>query len=91
MSPDHVYVPRSIIPAFQEALKRAHDKFFPDDPFHPSTEWGKMVNADHHARVLRQLQKSSGKIVLGGAVEGSTRIAPTILSDVRMDDAMMDG
>lgn len=90
MSPDHVYVPRSIIPAFTEALKRAHAHFYPEQVFNKSMEWGKMIHCDHHNRVMRQLEQTVGTVVLGGEVEGDTKIAPTIVTGIPLDDALME-
>jgi len=89
VSADHVYVVRSIAPAFKDALQKAHATFFPKSPLDPEMTWGKMINPAHHARVKDLLDRTQGTIVLGGDVD-EERIAPTIVSDVQPGDSLME-
>lgn len=91
--PDYVLVPRSIYPAFLQSLKKAHDLFWPEGPFHPSAQWGKIVNERHADRLIGLMQKTKGQLLFGGAIErdnGITRISPTVYFDVPLDDALME-
>jgi len=90
VSPDHVYVPRSIAPAFKESVKKAYAEFFPDTALHPEAQWGKIVNPLHHSRVKGILDRTQGEILVGGHVDGDKRIAPTVLTGVKHDDSLME-
>ncbi|PCH44824.1 aldehyde dehydrogenase [Wolfiporia cocos MD-104 SS10] len=90
VSPDHVYVPRALQDAFTAALLTAYRAFWPQGPLHPDAKWGKIVNPAHHARLRRLLERSKGTVVIGGEFDGETRIAPTIVRDVKLDDALME-
>ena len=91
--PDYVLVPRSIYSAFLQSLKRAHDIFWPQGPFHPSAQWGKIINERHADRLTNLMTKTKGQLLLGGFVErgeGGTRISPTVYFDVPLNDALME-
>ncbi|KAJ7708723.1 Aldehyde/histidinol dehydrogenase [Mycena rosella] len=44
----------------------------------------------HHARILELLRRTQGKIVHGGNAEGTKRIEPTLVTDVGLDDPLME-
>lgn len=91
--PDYVLVPRSIYPAFLEGLKKANDQFWPEGPFHPSAQWGKIINGRHADRLIGLMESTKGQLLFGGAIEqeaGVTRIAPTVYYDVPLDDVLME-
>ncbi|KAI0777351.1 aldehyde dehydrogenase [Trametes elegans] len=89
--PDYALVPRGKVDAFVESLKRAHDEFWPggDHPLTGSIPISKIVNPRHHARLVDLLNKTKGKVVLGGEVHKDKSISPTILKDVPEDDVLM--
>ncbi|KZT06718.1 aldehyde dehydrogenase [Laetiporus sulphureus 93-53] len=90
VSPDHVYVPRSKQDAFIAALLKMYNIFWPNGPFHKDAQWGKIVNPTHHARLKSLLERTKGDIVIGGYYDGDRRIAPTIVNNVTLDDALME-
>ncbi|KAI0348053.1 aldehyde dehydrogenase [Trametopsis cervina] len=92
VSPDYTLVLRSVYPQFLDALKRVFDAFWPEGALAPDSQWGKIVNQQHADRLLKLLDNTNGKIVLGGRHErlpDGVRIEPTIVVDVGVDDALM--
>ncbi|KAI0706188.1 Aldehyde/histidinol dehydrogenase [Cytidiella melzeri] len=92
VSPDYVIVLRSVCPAFLEGLQRTYAVLFPEGPFHPNAKYGKIVSERHAKRLLDMLQATKGKIFMGGKheqLEDGVRIEPTIITDVKLDDALM--
>ncbi|THH31531.1 hypothetical protein EUX98_g2637 [Antrodiella citrinella] len=87
---DHVYVVRSVAPAFRDALLKVYAKFWPKPPLDPEMTWGKIINPAHHARVKGLLDRTLGTIVVGGDIEGDKKIAPTIVSNVKPGDSLME-
>ena len=94
IAPDYALVPREKVARFVEGLKKAHKEFFPDKvKDHPLTgeiPLSNIVNPTHHARLLDILKRSKGKVVFGGETRGDRSIAPTILTDVPVDDVLME-
>ncbi|KAI0944972.1 hypothetical protein AcV7_001631 [Taiwanofungus camphoratus] len=90
VSPDHVYVPRDKLDEFISALLKTYEEFWPKGPFDKDSCWGKIVNPAHHARLKELLARTKGEIVIGGYFDGDKRIAPTIIKNVKPDDALME-
>lgn len=90
VSPDYVLVSRSVSRAFQDALKKAYSTFFPIDPLHPDSKWSRIVNEANFKRVTDLIEESRGDIVIGGKWDKNLRIAPTIVTGVKLDDPLME-
>ncbi|KAI0674632.1 aldehyde dehydrogenase [Trametes maxima] len=92
VSPDYALVPRGRVDAFVQSLKKAHAQFWPegDDPLRGSRPVSRIVNAQHHARLVGLLERTKGTVVIGGEVDGDRSIVPTVLTDVPADDALMN-
>ncbi|PSR73048.1 hypothetical protein PHLCEN_2v11089, partial [Hermanssonia centrifuga] len=91
VSPDYVLIPRSIATPFKDAVKKAYEGFFPSDPLHPESNWSKIVNVAHFNRLEKLLARTKGEIILGGKVdENLRRIAPTVVTNVKLDDPLME-
>ena len=90
MSPDYVLVPRSVASQFKDALKREYQERFPSGALHPDIKWSNIINPAHFRRLKNLLDRSKGKILIGGEVDGEKRMAPTIVTDVKLDDALME-
>lgn len=91
--PDYVLVPRAIYAAFLDSLKKAYELFWPEGPFHPTAQWGKVISERHADRLINLMEKTKGQLLVGGAVirkDGITQIAPTVYFDVPLDDALME-
>ena len=57
---------------------------------HPDVNWCRIVNPAHFRRLESLMNRTQGKLLVGGEVEAEARIAPTIYADVRLDDALME-
>ncbi|AXH94819.1 aldehyde dehydrogenase family protein [Ornithinimicrobium avium] len=86
VAPDHVLVTREVREELLAALGRAITSFFGPDP-RRSRDFGRIVNAEHHARLVSLLGSSGGRVVLGGQhdVEDRFYLAPTAVVDVPAD------
>ncbi|PIL27801.1 hypothetical protein GSI_10955 [Ganoderma sinense ZZ0214-1] len=94
VAPDYALVPRSKMARFVEGLKKAHREFFPDaQKNHPLTgeiPLGNIINRTHHARLVDLLRRTKGKVVFGGETHEEKSVAPTIVTDVSVDDVLME-
>ncbi|KAH9887287.1 aldehyde dehydrogenase [Cubamyces lactineus] len=92
VAPDYALVPRAKVDAFVQSLKKAHDEFWPegDHPLTGSVPVSNIINPRHHARVVDLLNRTKGKVVLGGEIHKDKSISPTILTDVPEDDVLME-
>ncbi|KAG6330166.1 hypothetical protein ID866_8923 [Astraeus odoratus] len=91
VAPDYVLVQEDSQDVVIQALKVAHDEFYPP-PSGPAAEgaFGRIVNHAHFHRVKGLLERTAGKIVVGGETnENDKYISPTIVKDVKGDDALM--
>jgi aldehyde dehydrogenase (NAD+) len=81
VAPDYVLVHQAVEEGLVSRLKETIQSFFGDDPRN-SPDFGRIVNARHHRRLMK-LIPGSGEIVTGGtADEDALYIAPTILRNV---------
>jgi aldehyde dehydrogenase (NAD+) len=81
VAPDYVLVHQAVEEGLVSRLKETIESFFGDDP-RMSPDFGRIVNARHHRRLMK-LIPGSGEIVTGGTADEDTRyIAPTILRNV---------
>ncbi|KAJ7938365.1 Aldehyde/histidinol dehydrogenase [Mycena leptocephala] len=92
VAPDYILVPRTHQDAVVEAFKKAYLTFWPHPKgaLDPLSEMGTIMNPHHHARLTELLGRTQGKVVHGGAAEGTKRIEPTVLTDVGPNDALME-
>lgn len=87
VAPDYVLVHDRVHDALVSRMVSAIREFYGDDP-KQSLDYARIINDRHHARLIRLL--AGGNVVTGGETDASERyIAPTILKDVREDDAVM--
>ena len=81
VAPDYVLVHQAVEDGLLSRLKETIHSFFGDDP-RTSPDFGRIVNARHHRRLMK-LIPGSGEIVTGGIADEDARyIAPTILRNV---------
>jgi aldehyde dehydrogenase (NAD+) len=92
VAPDYILVPRTHQDAVAEAFKKAYLTFWPHPKgaLDPLSEMGTIMNPHHHARLTELLGRTQGKVVHGGAAEGTKRIEPTVLTDVGPNDVLME-
>jgi aldehyde dehydrogenase (NAD+) len=90
VAPDYVLIPRPAQDAFVEALKEAAAEFRLDDAL-VSDSYASIVSENHFNRLRNIMQRSSGKVVIGGDTkEEGRRITPTIYRDVKEGDSLLE-
>jgi aldehyde dehydrogenase (NAD+) len=88
VAPDYVLVHEAVEGALLERMKQVITEFFGDDP-RKSPDYGRIVNARHHRRLMK-LIPGSGEVFAGGVADEEDRyIAPTILRNVPADAPVM--
>ncbi|KAF8172803.1 Aldehyde/histidinol dehydrogenase [Mycena galopus ATCC 62051] len=92
VAPDYILVPRAHQETAVEAFKKAYRTFWPHPKgaLDPLSEMGSILNPHHHERLMELLRRTQGNIVHGGNAEGTKRIEPTLVTDVGLDDALME-
>jgi len=87
VAPDYVIVHESVQEKFIAMIKETVRQFFTEDPFQ-SYNYGKIINERQFDRITNYL--SNGKIAFGGRMDKKNLfIEPTVLEDVKMNDAVM--
>jgi aldehyde dehydrogenase (NAD+) len=85
---DYLLVHCDIYPQLLDALKRTILEFYGEDP-QKSPDYGRIVNAGHFQRLIRLLAGGS-KVAHGGQSDPDDNyVAPTLLTDVPLDSAIM--
>ena len=87
VAPDYILCDRRIRDKLVNALKQEIVRQFGTAPLE-NPDYGKIINAKHFQRILGLMDSS--KVVWGGESDAETlRIAPTLLTDVTWQDAVM--
>lgn len=87
VAPDYVLVHDHVHDALVNRMSSVVREFYGDDP-QRSPDFARIVNSRHHARLARLLDGAD--VVTGGTTDSSDLyIAPTILRNVKEDDAVM--
>ncbi|MCD8118331.1 MAG: aldehyde dehydrogenase [Lachnospiraceae bacterium] len=87
VAPDYVLVCEDVKEQFLACLKKEIRRQFGERPLE-NPDYGKMINEKHFHRVCGLIRPE--KIICGGEADLATlKIAPTVLSDVTADDAVM--
>ncbi|KAJ8299201.1 hypothetical protein KUTeg_023261 [Tegillarca granosa] len=88
VAPDYVMCTKDTQKELIEKLKLALKEFYPDSPS-ASKDYGRIINERHYKRVLR-LISAGGEVAIGGELNESDKfISPTVLSDVKFSDQIM--
>jgi aldehyde dehydrogenase (NAD+) len=88
ISPDYILIDRKIKEQFLEFIKNEIKRFYGENP-EKSDDLARMINVQNIDRVSGFLKK--GNVVTGGVINPSSRyFSPTILSDVKPDDPVMN-
>ena len=90
VAPDYVLVEESVHDALVTRMVAAVREFYGDRP-QDSESYGRIINERHHDRLTKLLDQSKAEtIACGGTHDREDRyIAPTILTDVSDDSAVM--
>ncbi|CEP09048.1 hypothetical protein [Parasitella parasitica] len=87
---DYVFIPKSHQQEFLTAIRKTLVSWYGANPYE-SKDYGRIVNHRHFDRLVTLLDnRSSGNIAIGGHFDRESRyIAPTVITDVRFDDAQL--
>ncbi|KAF3406638.1 Aldehyde dehydrogenase family 3 member B1 [Talaromyces pinophilus] len=87
-APNVAIVHEAVYDEFVGALKDYYTEFYKGKAELPSV--GHIVNAAQFSRVQSLFSSTKGKVILGGELNSTTRfIEPTIITDVNLDDALL--
>ncbi len=87
VAPDYVLVDRKVHNTLLEQMKIAITAMFGSDPLHCS-DLGNIINEKHFSRLIGLFEY--GTLAWGGQIDPkSRRIAPTIITDPRLDSPLM--
>ncbi|MBL4686688.1 MAG: aldehyde dehydrogenase family protein [Nannocystaceae bacterium] len=87
IAPDYLLVERSVHDELLTRMATAVKGFYGEDPSQAS-DYGRIINDRHFERIAKLID--ADKVFMGGQTDAATRyIAPTILRDVGVDDAVM--
>ncbi|KAG8947660.1 hypothetical protein FRC04_010594 [Tulasnella sp. 424] len=85
---NHIFIPYEAQDALAEAFVKVNNEFYPEGP--EKATISTLVTDVAYKRVKGLLEKTKGEVVCGGQYdEGRRFIAPTVLKNVALDDAVM--
>ena len=92
VAPDYVLVDEAVHDRFVDGLRKAVRSFYGDDPA-SSADYGRIVNGKHHARLTgaarpRRLRRDRPR--RRRTTSANRYLAPTVLTGVKPDAAVMD-
>ncbi|KAF8638214.1 hypothetical protein AX16_010560 [Volvariella volvacea WC 439] len=91
VAPDYILVPSHFQDKLVQALKDAHQEFFPGTtkPSDPDA-YSRIVTPQAYSRIKALLDDTKGEVAIGGETnEKDKYIAPTVVKDVKGDDSLM--
>ncbi len=87
IAPDYLLIDKKVKDRFLELIVREIKSFYGDDPSE-SNDYCRIINSDKTIRLESLMQ--SGQIITGGSTNAETcYVAPTIITDVKPDDPIM--
>lgn len=87
VAPDYLYCEASIRDELVQAIREEITAQFGADPLQ-NENYGKIINQKHFDRILGLIDPA--KVVAGGNADAQAlRIAPTVMTDITFDDAVM--
>ena len=87
VSPDYVYIHKSLEDKFCDLLDNYIQQFYGDSPAE-SPDFARIINQQHFDRLTALLNQD--KVAIGGQHHAEDRyIAPTVMTDVNWEDAVM--
>ncbi|KLO15667.1 aldehyde dehydrogenase, partial [Schizopora paradoxa] len=86
---DYIMVPEEAQDRIVSALSDAIKGFYPDGAI-KSDSYSRIVSDGHFKRLSGLLAETKGKVVVGGDTDAAQKfVAPTVVKDVKFDDALM--
>ncbi len=90
VAPDYVLAHRDVEERLVSELAKAVRRFYGSDP-EVSPDYARIVNDHHFGRLAKMLEGTAGQVAVGGQANRPTRyMAPTVLTAVKPEDAVMD-
>ncbi len=87
VAPDYILCEKSIKDEFVAEVVKQIKKQYGENPL-KNKDYGKIINEKHFSRLCGLIDKS--KVVIGGEVNANTcQIAPTVMDNVTLSDAVM--
>ena len=87
VAPDYILCESSVKDAFVEEVKKQIRKQYGEKPLE-NKDYGKIINEKHFARLCGLIDQK--KVVIGGETNAKTcQIAPTVMDQVSVEDAVM--
>lgn len=87
VSPNHILIPRHLQGDFTSAMRSHYSTYFPSGTLN-TPDTSKIINGNHHKRILDLLGSSKGVKIFGGG-HTEDKIELTILKDVPVDDPLV--
>jgi acyl-CoA reductase-like NAD-dependent aldehyde dehydrogenase len=95
IAPDYIVCPASFQSKLVAELRKVIDEFYPSAKggVQKSDSYARIINEGHWKRIDGLVQKSNGKIAIGGrgGQEKQKFMPPTIVTDCKPDDSLMTG
>ncbi|KAG8862640.1 hypothetical protein FRB96_001199 [Tulasnella sp. 330] len=89
LAPNHIFVPLSQQEKLVEAFEKTYSDFYPEGAA-KSQSFSRIVARSHFDRLKGIIDNTKGDLVCGGETDASQLfIAPTIVKNVKVDDALM--
>ncbi|XP_052232285.1 aldehyde dehydrogenase family 3 member B1-like isoform X3 [Dreissena polymorpha] len=88
IAPDYVMCSKKTQDALIDHIKKTLGDFYPDGPA-KSPDYCRLVSDRHYQRIKKNLQGGGTVAVGGGTNDGERYVAPTVLTDVKFSDPIM--
>lgn len=90
VAPDYVLCTRQVQAKLMEVIPKIVKDFYGPD-VQKSADYSRIVNENNFHRLVKLIQSTRGKVVVGGNSDLSDKyIAPTIVTEVSADDPLME-
>ena len=87
VAPDYILCEREVKDEFVKAVVAEIKKQYGDEPL-KNKDYGKIINEKHFTRLCGLIDEK--KVIIGGNADAATcQIAPTVMDNVSLDDAVM--
>lgn len=88
-SQNYILVDKDVVSTLVAEMKIAMAEFFPDGA-KQSPDYGRIVSPQHFSRIKKMLDSTSGKIVMGGAMDADEKyIEPTVIEVSDPSDSLI--
>lgn len=89
VAPDYVLIPADKQSEFIRALQEHQAAFFPESALN-SSSYGRIVTSAHQDRLKSMLDRTKGDIVFGGKTDNKNGFEPTVVSNVKEGDSLLE-